>query len=290
MVDYVNPFGGYAQGYGQGAQLEDELQQNTRRARQADWEAKYLNPEKVAQEQYTTRRDLEREPSEMQADPYAVSILRAKAINGDLDAAEQLGQMTGDYQGVNAVGQKYDRNYAVQPGSALENRGDFNRALQLYGAQGRSAAEQAQAARNIEEGGYYGNLNAARIEAARVRAGGGAASGTSRLFPAAPAPMSSASPAGAAPAAASPAAVTPPLPYDDNTDYSDQGVNSQGSVMKPFHELDPMHQAHIMHYTSQLTGHPIEAVAQHIAQQHPAYQQSAQRGNINFNTDQPQIA
>jgi hypothetical protein len=43
-MDYVNPFGSYAQGYGQGVQQENTLQQDTRKARDDDWTHNYLDP------------------------------------------------------------------------------------------------------------------------------------------------------------------------------------------------------------------------------------------------------
>jgi len=49
MTSYVNPFGGYAQGYAQGNQMENQNQLDARRARQEDWQAKYMNPDLAAE-------------------------------------------------------------------------------------------------------------------------------------------------------------------------------------------------------------------------------------------------
>lgn len=268
MADYVNPFGGYAQGYTQGSELENKLQQDTRAARQADWEAKYLNPEKAQQAQYETRRDLSREPYENQSDPYAAGQIRDKYLTEHLGLGENIYADTQDPSAVNSVASQVNPLYAPQSPSDQANRLDYARNEKLFADQGLNAYRQAMGLGSVERG-----------QAAQTAAGARAAA----VAP----PPAFPNRYGTAPASATPApaGVTPAAPTAPSTDgASDQGINYQGSVMKPFHELDPTHQAHILHYTSQLTGHPIEAVAQHVAQQHPAYQQG-QRGT-NFNTDQ----
>jgi hypothetical protein len=265
MADYVNPFGGYAQGYTQGSELENKLQQDARAARQADWEAKYLNPEKAQQAQYETRRDLSREPYEDYADPYAAGQIRDKYLEGHLGLGEGVYGDTGDTSAVNSVASQLNPLYAPPSAQDQARRLNFAREEKLYSDTGLNAYRQALGQGSMERG-----------QAAQVAAGARAAA----VAP----PPAFPNRYGTAPAAAAPAAGTTPAAPPAAEGASDQGINPQGSVMKPFHELDPIHQAHILHYTSQLTGHPVEAVAQHVAQQHPAYQQG-QGGGANFSTD-----
>lgn len=257
MADYVNPFGGYAQGYGQGAQLEDELQQNARRARQADWENKYLNPDKAATSHLDLREGLAKEPYYNMALNDASRESRAGANNAQLDSATRFAEALRDVNPLNTAGRAADPFYANQPTQQLLRQADLSRNMAL----GNAAATQY---RDYGMGDYYRGHNAATLGAAGLRSNNPAmypAGPTSRGFPSAPAPAPAQNTAPAAPAA--PSATNTLL---DGGAPTDQGINPQASVT-PFQELGPITQAHIIHFTSQLTGHPIDAVHAHIVNQ-----------------------
>lgn len=273
MTSYVNPFGGYAQGYGQGLQQEDELQQNARRARQADWENKYLNPDKAETSHLDLREGLAKEPYYNMALNDASRESRAAANNAQLDTATRFAIALRDPSLLNAAGHTAIPSYTNQPTPQLLGGADYERNIGIANAQAQQAEREAMA-------GYYSGRNPTTVEAATIRANpaAGAPPGpVNRLFP--QAPMAPATPSSIPAAPAAPSGTNELL----NGGASDQGVNPQGSTMLPFHQLDPTHQAHILHYTSQLTGHPIEAVAQHIARQYnPAG--DAQKPTTNFAT------
>jgi len=258
MADYVNPFGGYAQGYTQGSELEDRLQQNARQARQADWENRYINPDKAQQSHVATREAQAQEPYYNQGLQPALDALKADSFMKQLGAGTQAADITGNAVGVQ---NSFLKNYGQNTGAT---DADIVGAVRLPAAEnfalglGRNQALQTTAG--------------ARGEAAD-------ASMQRALYPVAPAPAAGGydykgalNPFGTP---AVPAAGATPAPPPEGSDAP--GVNPQGSAITPFHQLDPMAQAHAIHYTSQLTGHPPEAVAQHIASQMP---------RSNFSTDQ----
>jgi hypothetical protein len=250
MVDYVNPFGGYAQGYGQGVQLEDELQQNARRARQADWESKYINPITLDTAQRANELGAYRLPYEKAATNDASIESRAGAQDKALDTATRYALALRDPSMLNAAGRSAIQGYANRPDDVLLRGADYERNLGMSNAEAMQAQKEAYAS-------YMYGRNPTAEAVATIRSNPSAAAQqpgpAGRLFPQAPAPTAPSVAPGA----------TPAQPIDSES----PGVNPQGS-MTPFHQLDPLHQAHILHYTSQLTGHPIDAVAQHIASQY----------------------
>lgn len=248
MVDYVNPFGGYAQGYTQGSELEDRLQQNARQARQEDWQSKYINPLTLAAAQRADTLGAYRLPYEESATNDASVESRARAAGAALDTGTKFAVATRDPSGIDTAGRYYLGPNFQGAGPEANLRGaDFERSLDIANAQANEFYRQALGDRALGQ-----NQTALGVAAIRSNPAATAQPGpASRLFPTAP----------AAPAVAPGA--TPPTPSDSES----PGVNPQGSALTPFHQLDPVHQAHILHYTSQLTGHPIDAVAQHITKQ-----------------------
>ena len=265
MADYVNPFGGYLSGYTQGADLEDRLQQNARAARESDWQHQYIDPDKATQSHVQTREDQAKEPYFNAALNDASVQSRANAADAALSTAQKYAVATRDSSGIDTAGRFYLGPNYQSPGATSNLRGaDFGNNLQVFGAQAKAADEAAQEEQRRADASFLANENEARLRAAQLRAGPPAAAGASpvnRLFPSAPA-----TPAAAPAAPAVAPGATPPAPSDDAP--TDQG---NGVAMAGFHELHPIAQAHVIHYASQLTGHPPEAIAAHIAAANPQH-------------------
>lgn len=266
MADYVNPFGGWASGYTQGADLEDRLQQNTRAAREEDWKHQYLDPDTATRSHVQTREDQAKEPYYDSALNDASVQSRAGAATSALDAAQKYAVATRDSSGVDTAARYFLGPNYQSPGATTELRGaDFGNNLQVFGAQAKAADEAAQETQRRADASFLANENEARIRAAQLRAGPPAASAPSpvnRLFPSAPA-----TPAAVPTAPAVDPGATPPA--SSEAAPSDQGDGV--AAITPFHQLHPVAQAHVIHYASQLTGHPPEAIAAHIAQANPEH-------------------
>lgn len=271
MADYVNPFGGYASGYTQGADLEDRLQQNARAARQSDWQHQYLDPDKAATSHLNLREDLDKEPYYKDALNDASVTSRANAADAMLNTGQKFAVATRDPSGIDTAGSYYLGPNYQSPGAQSNLRGaDFERNQAIYGTQFKAEDEAAQAQQRIADADYFRNRNATAVQTATIRsqpAAAAAPSPVSRLFPTAPA-----APAAAPAAPTAPNGATPPNPgtVSPQGDYtpSDQG---NGVAMAGFHQLHPIAQAHVIHYASQLTGHPPEAIAAHIAASNPQH-------------------
>jgi len=99
MTSYVNPFGGYAAGYGQGAQQENETQLAARRARQMDWQAQYMNPDLAAESHLRLGYNQAAEPWREKALPVAYNTALAdeqgKRLGVDTGAAALFNNPTG---------------------------------------------------------------------------------------------------------------------------------------------------------------------------------------------------
>jgi hypothetical protein len=266
MADYVNPFGGYAQGYGQGAQLEDQLQQDARRARQEDWESRYMNPIALDTARRTNELGAYRLPYEKEATNDASIQSRAGAENARLDTATRYALALRDPSLLNSAGESaIGSTYVPANAQTLLRGADFERNAAIANATANMQEKQALA-------GYYQGRDPTTIEAAQIRANPGTAAPpgpAQRLFPTVP---------------TSPTVAPGAIPEQPANEES-PGVNPQGSALTPFHQLDPIAQAHVMHYTSQLTGHPIDAVAAHISNQYnPAPQGTDSNATTNFTT------
>jgi hypothetical protein len=267
---YVNPFGGYLSGYTQGADLEDRLQRNTRDAREEDWRHQNLDPLTLKTAQRADTLGDYRLPYEKDATNDASVISRAGAEDARLRTAGNVALTLRDTGPLNDAGHYYDPKYQDQDATTLQRGADFQRNQDIYGTQAKIADEAAQASLRAAQGDYYGNRNQTAVQTATIRSQPPAAAAPSpvnRLFPTAP-PTPAATPA--APAVAPGA--TPPAPgtVSPQGDYtpSDQG---NGVAVAGFHELHPVAQAHVIHYASQLTGHPPEAIAAHIAASNPQH-------------------
>lgn len=129
---YVNPFGGYAQGYGSGVDIAQRLQSGARQAREADWEHQYMDPLRLHGAQLTDTYNTKALPYQLDAANSGDISLRSRALRDQLDAAGQLATDTGDTNALNYAGHNFDpQGYYDQPSAELQNRADFPRNIQL---------------------------------------------------------------------------------------------------------------------------------------------------------------
>jgi hypothetical protein len=155
-MDYVNPFGSYAQGYGQGVQQENTLQQDTRKARDDDWTHNYLDPIKLDNAKLDNRYNHFALPYQEDGLNSSSQLLHSRVTDAQLATGANVATATGDTNPLNYAGQAADPMYVNQSHESLAKRANFGHNLQVDKANtdavyrqqvGQSDQEKAYAAR-----------------------------------------------------------------------------------------------------------------------------------------------
>jgi hypothetical protein len=261
-MDYVNPFGSYAQGYGQGIQQENTLQQDTRKARDDDWTHNYLDPIKLDNAKLDNRYNHFALPYQEDGLNSSSQLLHSRVTDAQLATGANVATATGDTNPLNYAGHAADPMYVNQSHESLAERSDFGHNLQLDQANTNAGFREAQAQ-------YYGDRGTAGLENANTRAnarpGNAPVVGSTSMFGGAastPAPTSA--------------------PQVPGYDPAQHGAGTQ-AWMQQYHQpnystLDPVSQGHMIYGLSQSTGMPMETahgVLSSTPYQPPAQQPSA---------------
>jgi hypothetical protein len=245
-MEYVNPFGGYTQGYGSGVDIAQRLQAGARQARQQDWEHQYLDPLRLHGAQLTDTYNTKALPYQLDAANSGDISLRARALQDQLAAANEFSNDTGDTNLLNYAGHQYDpQGYYSQSATELSNRAAFPRNLSLANAAAMDNYRQLMGLGSL----YRGDASLTRADNA-----GGVANYTppsARYF----------SPATSATPSAAPAPTKAPTAAPTAAPVATPKVPGQPLA---FHELDPMAQGHVIHHVSTALGVTPEQAAGHI--------------------------
>jgi hypothetical protein len=241
-MDYVNPFGSYAQGYGQGVQQENTLQQDTRKARDDDWTHNYLDPIKLDNAKLDNRYNHFALPYQEDGLNSSSQLLHSRVTDAQLATGANVATATGDTNPLNYAGQAADPMYVNQSHESLAERSNFGHNLQVDKANTDAGLRGAQAQNDVDRG-------AAALKNANTRAN-------------APAPTSA--------------------PQVPGYDPAQHGAGTQAWMQQyhqpNYSTLDPVSQGHMIYGLSQSTGMPMETahgVLSSTPYQPPAQQPSA---------------
>jgi hypothetical protein len=241
-MDYVNPFGSYAQGYGQGVQQENTLQQDTRKARDEDYRYKNLNPLELSNAKIDNDYRLKTEGTQVQGAYDSGDLLHDRLKQSHLTVGTDLARATGDPNATQAAAVGIDPYYQYQPAGDIQRRADHADNVQDTNAN-TNAVYRQQVGQSDQEKAYAARYRA-DVYGERYQPGA-----------AAPAPV------GAGGMFGSPAPAHPAMAY--GYDPQQHGAATQ-AWMRDNHTPNystqhPQQQGQQIYDLSQSTGMPLEA-------------------------------